>query len=448
MYIETANEIYSEISNLSFTPEADVTGQSMPINEFSVDIYTKDNIGVSQWASLYDDNDNLWAKYWIIETNRLSENMITLQAQSVLARLDRKTVAAKWYYESQQTHNTVATIASELGLDSSIAYIDPSIANTVISGYCPEQTAKERLQWVCFVTGAYVRTFFTDKIEILPIDVDTEPTEIPTNKTFWRPSVSYTDFVTDINITAFSFTYTTTPPQNYEEYITLDKDGTKFLKITRTPISEHIDPPQDVPTTDITIDDVYLVNESNVDGILSRLGMIYFKRQELDADIINNGEYEPAHQVSVSLDPPDSISGRIVAGYIDSCDFSFGFQARSKIHMVVQHLWTTTRLVINYLYGSMKLGSTLRNYAVGVHYTVPNKHLVKTSGNIRKVYYPINEYATGTMVEGINVSNQPYDEALIFYLKKDENGVKKSLTILSVSGVDWEDQAEGVLEIE
>lgn len=445
MYIQIGEKIYNKISNLSFSPEADVTGQSMPINEFYVDVYTKENIAVSQWASLYDDNNKLWAKYWIILTDRIAENMINIQAQSVLARFERRTVKAKWYHNNE-TFSSIAR--DELGFNSSIAYIDPSIASIGIAGYCPEQTAKERLQWMCFVAGAYVRTFFTDKIEILPIDTDTEPTEIPANKVFWRPSLSYTDFVTDINITAFSFTYTTTPPQSYEEYFTLNDEGTQFLKVTRTPLNISIQPPQDVPTTEINIDDVYLVNTSNGDDILSRLSLIYFKRQELDADIINNGEYEPVHQVSIPLDPPDSLTGRVSAGYIDSCDFSFGFQARSRIHMVVQELWNTTRLVINYLYGTMKLGSKSYNYPEGVHYDVPNPYIGKTSGNIKKIYYPKAESATGTMVEGVNENNQDYGEALIFYLKTDEHGVKRSLKILSVDGVDWEDQSEGVLRIE
>ena len=52
-------ETYTEISNLSFAPSADLVGASIPINEFEVDIHTTDTIDIGEYAELYDDNDVL-----------------------------------------------------------------------------------------------------------------------------------------------------------------------------------------------------------------------------------------------------------------------------------------------------------------------------------------------------------------------------------------------------
>lgn len=438
MYVKIGSTIYREITNLSFSPEVDITGQSLPINDFFVDIYTEEDIAIGQWASLYDDMDNLWAKYWIIFADRIKAELVTVHAQSYLAKYDRQTVKQEWF---DTTLEDVLFSNEHLHLSTNIVDMHSDFYNVRVTGYCPEQTVKERIQWLCIAVGAYVKTFFTDKIEIVPID--NSITKIPIEKTFWRPSITSTDYVSDINVTSFSFHWTDVQPQDYEEYIYFGNEGEEpFLRITRTEINTHRQVPANVPTDEINLNDVYLINSRNVNAISNRLASIYFMSQEVDADVINNAEYIPADKVKVSLDPPDGDTVRTAEGYIDSCDFSFGLMARSRIHLAVQGFNATTKLIINYLKGSVKLGKKQFQFPEGTIQTIPNPYLSQTSGKKRYVYYPINPNTVVTIHSGTNVSNQQCDYALIF------NGENKVLRIYSVTDVHWQDENEEVLVIE
>ena len=79
---------YSGLKNLSYSPETDVFGNSLPINEFRADIITTDDIAMSQWAELRDDLNALWAKYWIVYAERIDRQTVRIQAQSALRLLE------------------------------------------------------------------------------------------------------------------------------------------------------------------------------------------------------------------------------------------------------------------------------------------------------------------------------------------------------------------------
>jgi hypothetical protein len=65
MYIVIGTTTYTEISDLTFAPETDVTGSSVPVNELWASIRTDDAIEIGERVSLYDDLDQLWCKYWV-----------------------------------------------------------------------------------------------------------------------------------------------------------------------------------------------------------------------------------------------------------------------------------------------------------------------------------------------------------------------------------------------
>lgn len=437
--------VYKKISNLSFAPEVDITGQSLPVNELYLDIHTEDEIPVSNYIKMYDDSGKLWAKYFIVSSEKSIVDVVSIRAESFLGRMDRTYVPAVIYTSSV----TVASLVSGLfNGDTSKYYIDSSLQNLPIVGYFPKQTKKERLQWICFAIGAYVKTFFTRKVndtyvqvEILPLD--NTVTEIPASKTFWRPSLTHNDWMKNISIDSFSFTLWNheDPPTN-QEYVEVDGSIYTVTRLTNTVTNQDV--PSGVDWQEIEINDVYIVPNSKADDILSRLALIYFKREKVNADIVNNAEFEPAHKVTLPLDSPSDNTGRTVTGFIDSCDFSFGIQARARISMTVQSLDETTSLTIlyeNYI-STAKLGSKRYNYPVGVIYQIENPYLDKSDSNLRYVYYPVNQYATGEMAEGQNVNHQGFLEALVWQKKP------KILNVLSVDSVSWQNEEEGVLKIE
>ena len=323
MKLTIGEETYTTLTNLKFDPVADVTGSQVPINEFSVDVKTTDNIDAMQYAWLRDDLNNLWAKYWVVYADRMDENTVSIKAQSSLKLLERRMLDPAMY-SAEPVEDVIEDIFDELGADSYI--LDDSFEGKTLTGFVPNQSAKTRLQWVCFVLGAYIKSFFGEKIEILP--VEQAPKLIPYGKTKWRPPLTYSEYRTRISVTAYSYEQGT--PGTTDQWV---KDGNGVVCI-QTQLNHGLRNP-DVPAGALTheshITDVTLVNDDNVDEILTRLGPYFFKRQTVQADVINNAEYFPGDAVFFYID-----AYHMGRGYIEKADFSYGTQAMSSYDQTVR----------------------------------------------------------------------------------------------------------------
>ena len=298
MKITIGSTTYTEIKNLKFAPETDVTGIQAVINDFSADIITDDDIDVGVNAYLYDDLNNLWAKYWLIEAVRKDKNTLSIQAQSILRILDRKTLDPVMY-----SNTSASSIISGLFSGLSGEYsLDSSFSSVTISGYCPKQSARERLQWICFCMGAYLKTFFADKIYILP--VEPSASSVPFHKTFWKPAVGVGDYVTAVQATAY--TYTLGTPQSTDTWVQVGNDY--YIQTSQDFTLANPDAPVTANENIVSVSDVTIISNNNVSSILSLLSTYYFKRGEVEAEIINNREYAPGDRVIVPID--DLINGK------------------------------------------------------------------------------------------------------------------------------------------
>ena len=143
---------YTEITNPSFAPSADIAGASIPINEFQIDIHTADTIAIGAMAELYDDLDNLWAQYWIVYAEHIDQRTLRLRAQSEIGILDRISLPATYYNGASVTSVLDdAIVWSTLGSVIPMGYsLDSSFSGETITGFCPQQTARERLLWVAY----------------------------------------------------------------------------------------------------------------------------------------------------------------------------------------------------------------------------------------------------------------------------------------------------------
>ena len=424
MYARINGRNYRRLKSISFAPETDLTGNSIPINEISLDIVTEETISVGQYLFFYDDLNNLWCKYWIIYAERIDTEIVRVRSQSQLRLLERSKMPAVMY-ASTSVSTIIAAIFDNVGSGSySLA---SSLANKTVTGFCPEQTSRERLQWVCFCIGAYIKSAFTDKIEILPIDETA--THIPIEKTYWKPSVTHRDYIYAINVIEFSFT--PGQPTNTGEWVT---DGTNYWQVTRS-TRQLVNPdfPSGIPRETVTYDSVYLVNRSNSDDILMRLASTYFKRDELDTAIIANADYEPGQKVVTYKDEMQAVTG-----HIEKMNFSFGVQAKATLHITPIEDVDTAKLTITYMYNNKKLGQRKYYLPVGYTYNFSNPYLDLTDDSNRYVYRPLNASATGTIQDGANTNTQNYEIALLLQT------AEKILHIRSVTEIEIE---EGVITI-
>ena len=420
MFVNINNVNYTQIRDLSFDPQADITGAEIVINQFVVTIKTDDVIEIGQDATLYDDNNNVWAKYWITDSDRYDEYSWTIVAKSKVLLLDRKKVSAKMY-SSQSASSAIAELMG------SIPYrVDSSVTGT-ITGFAPEQSARERLQWICFCLGAYVKTFFNDRIEIL--DVGEDLTVIPIQKTFWKPKISYDDYVSAIKLKLYSYRQGT--PETTDKYVTPDGQ-TYYIETTQDITIRNPNVPSSVPENVIEFNDVKLVNSGNASEIASRLSTYYFMRMEVDADVINNAEFKPAERYAVYMNDET-----LVEGYMKSASFSFGTQARSSIKLAQSRAIDAVKAIIRYLWGEILILQQTYFLPKEYGFTLQTQYLEKYMDNHRYVFYPLVDEATGdTGSTGttIDIQNLP---ALDFCER-----------VLMIYNVDECDQSGEVVEIE
>jgi hypothetical protein len=187
--------------------------------------------------------------------------------------------------------------------------------------------------------------------------------------------------------------------------------------------------PAEAPTHEITIDDLYLINDDNIDNILSHLGTYYFKRASVEADVINNAEYAPGDRVLVYTD-----STAMAVGYITSAEFSFGVQAKSRLLITPVDVIDTGLLIVTYQFGDVIVARREYTLPVDYPYTIVNPYFDQTWGEKRYIFRPALEQITGTIESGNNYREVECTDALVFFenvltinsvddLSQDENGV-------------------------
>jgi hypothetical protein len=405
MYVKIDNTAYTVISNLQFEPETDVTGSKVPVNELWVSVKTDDEIALGSRVSLYDDADTLWAKYWVTYAEREDKYNIRVHGESALIRIDSVTLDPVMY-ES----DSVGTVLSEVLSPLNGEYVlDSELASKTLSGYAPKQTARVRLQWICLVIGAYLKNSFNDRLEILPID-DESQLIIPLADTYWKPKVTYNDHVTAIKATYYE--YVQGVPSRTDDYVTIgdrSKGETEVYYIqTKTEVTlTNNQVPSGARENVITLDNITLLNEDNVSEVMSFMAKYRFMRTELQLDAIDNGTYMPGQRVYAFMD-----EDTMVEGYIESCSFSFGLQAKASMHFTAVEVRESAALSIAFTWEGRQVGYRVFRFPVGYDFEVENPYIDVCSNGHRYVFRPLDKTVSGTMpAEGIIVT-QPVEIAL------------------------------------
>lgn len=433
MHIKINDTSYSALRSVTFAPQTDVTGATLPINEFSADIITADDIAIGQDVELKDGRGNLWAKYSIIRADRVDEDTVRVVAQSPIMLLGDTKMPSVMYSDASATtvlQQIILNLYSSVG--SGNYTVDSAFNSAKINGYAPEQTPRERLQWVCYALGAYVKTYFGSKINILKVD-DT-PTLIPMEKTFWKPTVSYNDYVTAVK--GYSFAFAEGDPETTDEWVE-DATGGKTYIVTRSGIMlEDVTVPSGARENIVELDDVMLVNSSNASAVMANVAAYQFCRAVVDLDVINNGEYMPGMLVQFYVDEET-----IMQGYIQSCAFKFGLQARCTLHIIGGVEIETADLTVTYKFGNRTIDKQVYALPVGYAYSIDNPWFdVEIKGH-RYVLRPLTASVTGTMTSSGATVTVNYEAALDLY--------EGTLTISNVDGITTEtedDKVIGVIE--
>ena len=395
---------YTAIRNLSFAPQADLIAQSLPVNEFTVDIITTDEVSLGETAELYDDLDHLFASYWITYAERQDARTLRITAKSLFTLMEQagNLPAEMWTNKSAGDAILECVQAPGSRFGAANISIDSSFSNSTLTGFVQEQNARERLLWILYAIGGWAKTAFNSVIEILPID--STDTLIPFDRTFRKPQVNFLDWVTSIKAKSYSFTQGT--PQTTDEYVT-DKNGVTYIFTSTEVELTNNSAPAAAPENVIKLEDVYLVNSSNVSAILTRMSTRYFKRVEVEADAINNADYAPGDKVTVYAD-----ENTLYSGYIEQADFAFGVQARSKLKLTACDNVAGAKLTILCEYDGTQIGKSEYFLPVGYAYSIQMLFIDWTMGGHRYIFRPTQAAVTGTMTAQSATVTVQYEVAL------------------------------------
>ena len=431
-YVDSNNttKTYDEIKHLVFSPEVQSVSNELIINEFTADIVTSNTFETGKIITLYDENDMVWAKYFIAFAEKADADTVQVIAKSILHLLDKKTLPAVIY-----SNESVVTVLQDMFAPYVSIYghdlysLDNVFVSETLTGYCPEQTARERLQWICFTIGAYVNTCFTDRLDILQVDITSSV--IPPEHTFWRPSVTYHDVVTHIKVTSYEYTQGT--PSVTDDWV--EVGGVTYIQSYYEHYLANPDAPQDAPDNIYEVSDLTLINESNYATVLANLGAYYFAVMDVSAEILDDGEYVPGNVYTVDT------GFMMVKGFLKSAEFLFGHGKKARATFVQALERASGILTIRYmLNGVTEIDRNERRYPLATAYSITNPWLDRWifGGVVRRVYYPEYEAAEGTMMQQYVTSDQLYHIAAQYRITNGELQLENiDNAVLDAQGVLW-----------
>lgn len=384
MKVTIGGTTYTQIKTITFEPEMDLSLNSIPINEFVAEIVTDDAIQTDQYAILYDDRDNIWAKYWITAAKTNEENMVKVTAKSPLYFLDF------WgnLPESKDINITFESLVETMAMGIPVDFeysIQNSLKSKIIGNYFPEESPRERLHKACFTAGAYIRSFFSDKLEF--VELSSAATLIPANKTYWQPTIEYNDYVTAVKVKSYVY----------------DAEGNKTSEQWNT--ANNSNAPVRTMANEVSVEGISFVNSSNAQGILTRMSAYHFSRGKANVSVVNNADYKPGQKVRFYL-----TESKIMAGYIEKCGFSFGLQAKSDLTIAMLEDVPSTKLIIRYMYGDRQIGRKVACLPVGYQYQFVNQNITTILDGQRCNFAPAQATVSGTMASGTNERTVQYNK--------------------------------------
>lgn len=355
---------YTRIARVDFSPEVDIKLNSLPVDTFTADIITPDTLERGWLISLKNDVDTLFAKFKITKVQRINKDTLRVEAVSPLWLMDWWTVGA----ERIQTTAGAAVYDLFNGLPKSgylsiIPYTLPNeLANININGFAPEQTARERLLWLCLAMGAWVQQSFCNGLvfHALPNFSNhdlTQGTLIPYKRTYWKPSTQLGDpvYVVWVELVGNISTDETTGTQSGT-----DENGTTYYWNLIT--HGYTNPDENAPGgSEVKISGVSLLNNEYQQPTFSLIGALYQNRMEVSAEVINNGDIQPGDVVRVYTD-----EDLIYCGVVQQCTFTFGQQAKARLTVNAYPDELPIQIVrVSFTSGDVPLGQATEVYPEG-----------------------------------------------------------------------------------
>lgn len=267
----------TEIRSASVTNQMNLIAAELPVSKLSWTLDSHDDVDfmfqLKQPVEVRNDN-SLIGVYYIDEYRRSAKNIYSLECYDAFGVLDESTFPGGAYLSGISAKELFSTIVG------GFFDVDYETEDVTLIGVLQSSSRREAAQQVLFAWGACASTDGRESIRVFSLDADL--TEIGKNKTYTGVTVETAAIVTEVKITAHTYT------QN--ENGSIEINGTKYQDVqTIYTISNP-----DVTATDkqnvIEVTNATLVSDGIGQTTAQRVYDYYQKRNTNKAKIVWNGE--------------------------------------------------------------------------------------------------------------------------------------------------------------
>ena len=318
---------------------------------------------------------------------------VTVRGMSVLARLDSCELPARMC-DNEAVGFVIESIMSAMYRQTGVrwpVHVSESTFVKRINGYFPKQSARTRMQWILLVTCSTVADWhmerdtrydlnvgkttneeLTDYIYIHPIDDEVEYL-IPIESTYWRPKMTYRDYVTAIKVTSYEYEHRA--PSRTEEYIEIKTDETSratgdiWTQTAAVATLVNTAAPAGIMENVVEIDNVTIINDDNVDDVMTHLAKYHFTRNQVDVAVVNNFEWLPADRIIGYLSAHE-----LFTGYLNSCVFTFGKQAKAQMVLTPAEAREGAEVRVRYVWDGTVVRERVYTLPVGYEWVMRTEY--------------------------------------------------------------------------
>lgn len=223
-YLKIQNVIYgiikyfedSEIIDAEITEEIDLTSTSIPYNQLSFTIFSKNNefdifnpqgvytlLQKKQQLNVtgYIDNIRIFYGYFYVdEISQNKDKTLTIDANDAISIMD----STNFYGGIYNNTNIISVLDNLFNTAGFVYSIEESLINEVLTGYIPYSSHREALNLICLSIGAYATTSMNGNVVIKKIN-DIPEFIIDKDRKIISSSVKYNEYISGVEVTAFNY---------------------------------------------------------------------------------------------------------------------------------------------------------------------------------------------------------------------------------------------------
>jgi len=391
-YLDNPLALYDEfeddaISDLKLTTGTMIGGEELPVGELSFTLTWQHGVSIAKpdywlWLKLQYKGDDILL-YRCTEVKLLDHDadifVYNITAQSILTLLEDITVPPVMYINSTSVTTALTNLFQMTDLPVNYT-ADLTSSGRTIQGYLPEQSAKERLQWLCFFARLRVITVGTGypiQIDLMPVD---KITIYQRNRVYYHPKV-YNNSSYNINYRDYVYTGAQTTDISATDEWAYDSISRGYYIVTYTDnIGTMYDRSVDFSNLTLTFDN----------DIKTDLASKYAERLTIEASVLMDGVdlVEGDYIALTCYQSYFQLWGTLREGNIGTITYTFGARA-VKADIVMPFAVESDQVVLTvyYKYGNTILGSDMYAYIEGDTYEVtPPQPLEYLEGDKLGVY--------------------------------------------------------------